>query len=240
MGSHDTSLGGADRGFPETVWDVLSRVQEPSGEARERAFDVFCRRYWKPAYSFLRVCRKKSNEDAKDLAQSFFAWLIEGDALAQFSPERGRFRPYLRTLLKHFDQHHDAALARVKRGGATSFVPLTEEIAPRAGAEDPDQAFEAAWRTSILERAVDAVRDRLRAAGQEAKYLVFEGHDCVSPEERPSYAGLGAKLGLGADDVRSYLRQVRQAVRAQVREELSRTVSSPEELEEEWNGFLQA
>jgi RNA polymerase sigma factor (sigma-70 family) len=242
MRSHDTSLGGGGRTFPETVWDVLSRITSSSPEERRGAFEELCRRYWKPAYSYLRMGRGKSSEDAKDLTQAFFVWLFEeGDVLARFDPERGRFRAFLKGVLRHFAQHQDKTMSALKRGGSAAFVPLGDGEVPTVGAsEDPEGAFDAAWRAEVLERAVDAVRARLLAAGQGEKMRAFEEYDCVAPDARPSYDALGKKIGLSADTVKSYLRQVRQAVRAQIREELSRTTTTREELDDEWNAFFQA
>src|SRR5688572_22551292 len=198
MRSQDTSLGGAGRNFPETVSVVLNRIRSSAPEDRRAAFEDLCRRYWKPAYSYLPMVRGKANEDAKDLAQAFFIWLFEDDPLARFDPRLGRFRPFLKRLLRHFVLHHDKTAARLKRGGAVTFVPLEAVDVPIVGRtpEDPDGAFDAAWRAEIVERAVDAVRERLLAAGNQAKVRVFDEYDCVAPEARPSYDELGKRVGL--------------------------------------------
>jgi len=238
MRSSETSLGGPGRNFPDTVWDIVGRLNGPD---RKQALEELCRGYWKPAYCYLRAGRGKSVEDAKDLAQGFFAWLVEGDALRRFAPERGKFRTFFKTLLKHFAQHHEEAIARLKRGGGAVFVGLDEAaVAGLPEDPDPDRAFEEAWRDEVVRRAVDRVCERLRASGQEVKIRAFEAYDCRAPEARPSYAELAGRLGVAVADVKSYLYQVRQAVQSQVRDELARLTSTREELEEEWNGFFQA
>ena len=42
--------------------------------------------YWKPAYKHVRMQWNRSNEEAKDLVQGFFAALIQQDILAKFDP----------------------------------------------------------------------------------------------------------------------------------------------------------
>lgn len=71
----ETSIGGARRDFAPTVWTVVLRARD------RREFGALVERYWKPVYFYIRR-RGHGVEDAKDLTQSFFADLLERDALA--------------------------------------------------------------------------------------------------------------------------------------------------------------
>src|SRR5688572_22453356 len=106
MKSTDTSLGGADARFPETASQVGT---DPEALARA---------YWKPVYAYVRLAWAKSNEDAKDLTQAFFLWLLEERALDGYDPARGGFRPFLKVLLRRFVGHQDRALGALRRGGS--------------------------------------------------------------------------------------------------------------------------
>src|SRR5262245_53975881 len=117
MANLDTSLGGRPGSFPNTPWSLVARFGASQTAESRRTVEELCRKYWKPLYQFIRIARGRSNEDAKDLVQAFFLWLMEGDALAKFSPERGGFRGYLKMLLKQFVFHQDEHLGRLKRGG---------------------------------------------------------------------------------------------------------------------------
>ena len=60
-----------------------------------------CQTYWSPVYTYLRRKGYKKPE-AEDLAQGFFAQLLEKQSYAVADPERGRFRAFLITALKNF------------------------------------------------------------------------------------------------------------------------------------------
>ena len=68
--------------------------------------------------------RGYDEEDARDLTQSFFAKLLEKNALMAANPERGRFRSFLLTSLKNFLASEWRRQAAVKRGGDVQVVPI--------------------------------------------------------------------------------------------------------------------
>jgi RNA polymerase sigma factor (sigma-70 family) len=246
MNPGDTSLGGPAGGFPATVWDDLRQAHSPSPEARRKALEGLCRQYWKPIYRHVRIAWAKSNEDAKELTQAFLLWLIEGDALKRYDPGRASFRAYLKSLLRHFVQHQDEALQRLKRGGGVEIFSLDED--PEGLSDkledprtiDPEEAFDRAWRAAILSAALGRVRERLSREGSlgRLRLRVFEAYDLVPPSERPTHPVLAEKFGIKTTDVQNYLFSVREEVRTEVLAELSRTATGEDSLREEWNGFF--
>lgn len=246
MKSGDTSLGGPAKAFPATVWEDLREAGGTSPEARRKALEELCRRYWKPIYRHIRIAWAKSNDDAKELTQAFLVWLIEGEALKRYDPGRASFRAYLKSLLRHFVQHQDEALGRLKRGGDIEIFSLQEhEGGPAEGLEDPrgvdpEVAFDRAWRAAILSAALKQVRERLSQEGAlgRLRLRVFEAYDLVPPPERPTHPHLAEQLGIKTTDVQNYLFSVREDLRSEVRAELARTSTGEESLREEWNGFF--
>lgn len=239
MKGRETSLGGDRRAFPETVWEVVRQAGTRSEAERRKGLEELARLYWKPVYSYFRLSWPRPNEDCKDLVQAFFLWLFEGDALAKVDPARGRFRAFLKSLLKHFVQHHDETMGRLKRGGGVALLTLDDRIPvadPRFN--DPDQAFDRAWRESVLQRAFEAVRARLESKGKAVPMNVFEAYDLVPAQDRPTYRDLAARFGVKETDVHNYLDLVREEMRGQIREEFTRSSSSPEDIEHEWTEFL--
>lgn len=231
---NDTSLGGSAGGFPDTSWSVIARLDATRSEESRVHFEALCRRYWKPLYRYLRVSRRCSNDDAKDLVQGFFLWLMDAEALRKFAPQRGGFRTYLKLLLKGYAWKQDEARARLKRGGGAAIVPLEGIDEPDSAADSPDAAFESAWREQILREALQRVERRW--AGREEQFRVFREYDVKQAEE--SYEQLGARLGMTAAAVRTGLAAVREAMREEIRAELAKLTADPAELEEEWNAFL--
>jgi len=233
-------MGGEARGFPHTRWELVTQLWESGATPRRNALEELCRLYWYPIYRHLRIGEAKSNDDAKDLTQAFLLWLLEGDALRRYAPEKGTLRTYLKVLLRRFVDHREEAMRALKRGGNVVHIPLAdlgEDAVPDAPA-GADGEFDAAWRRRILAHAVARVREQFESSDRGVQMRVFERFDLAPEEQRPSYAQAARELGLKEDDVRNYLHRVREAVRAQVRLELRDTVAGPEQLEEEWNAFL--
>ncbi|MHC4608261.1 MAG: hypothetical protein ACYTAF_15230 [Planctomycetota bacterium] len=240
----ETSLGGARRGFPDTTWGLISRLQSPGDAKRRAALESLCRRYWKPVYWYIRSSWAKKNEDAKDLTQAFFASLLEGELLKRFDPGRGAFRRYLKVLLKGFVGHHEEALRRLKRGGGVTILALDDEESFRGDLPadqektDPERAFDQSWVAEVFHLAFKRVRGVCRAKGREQDAALYEQYDLVAEAERPTYAELGKRHGIKDRDVEHGLAFVREELRAQVRSELGDTVSTKGELEEEWNALF--
>jgi RNA polymerase sigma-70 factor (ECF subfamily) len=232
----DTSLGGERARFPETTQGVRDLV----GPSADRAsFEVLCRRYWKPVYAYVRIAWRKGNEDAKDLAQAFFLWLIEGDALRSYDARKGGFRTYLRVLLKRFVGHEERALGRLKRGGGVNVVslegeaPALREVADPAAA-DPEQVFEKVWFEELVEGAVGRVRERCVADGHELRFRLYQEFTSAARSERPSYADLAARHGLKVSDVENWLFRIREDIRAELRTTLAQSTASAQEFDDEW------
>lgn len=223
---------------------MVTGACNPSLEVRKKALEELCGRYWKPIYCHLRVAWVKSNEDAKDLTQAFLLWLLEGDALARYAPQRAAFRTYLKSLLRHFVQNHDEALQRLKRGGGVRVLDLDrdtqalDEVLADPRKVDPERVFDRIWTSELVKGAVSRVGEVFRSRGQTLQFQVFQEYDGTGSGEKPTYAALAERLGLKETDVANYLFAVREAIRSEIRAELSKMTSGPDELEEEWNAFF--
>jgi DNA-directed RNA polymerase specialized sigma24 family protein len=242
MGSIDTSIGGEARRFPSTGPDS-ERFRDPARPEYRRALEDLCRRYWKPVYYYVRLSWARSNEDAKDLTQAFFAGILEGDSLANYRSERGGFRAFLKTLLARFVGHRHEADLRLKRGGGRIVVRLDDGPALEAAVlshreTPPSDVFDRQWLAELLRGAVDRVGAAFGAGGREAQFRVFEAHDLCDGDDPPGYAELAGRFGLRESQVRDYLSTVRREVRREIRLELERLTSDAAELEEEWKALF--
>ncbi|HET9480243.1 MAG TPA: sigma-70 family RNA polymerase sigma factor, partial [Candidatus Polarisedimenticolia bacterium] len=117
-----TNDGGG--GFPTTHWSAVAGTRSEDPNERARSFGTLVAAYWKPVYKYIRVRWRKSDEDARDLTQEFFALAFEKRFFAPFDPARARFRTFLRTCLEGFLANQDKAARRLKRGGATTTLSL--------------------------------------------------------------------------------------------------------------------
>lgn len=240
----DTSLGTGAREFPATTWGLVTRFREPLGAGFRDGLEDLCRRYWRPVYHYFRVARGRSNEEAKDLAQGFFLWLLEGDALIRYAPERGGFRRYLKVLLRSFlNMHEDEAHAR-KRGGGARILAFDgemlseDEVSVDSAHSDPEKIFDDAWARTVTQRAIHSVRDRFVAAGRQTQFRIFEMHDLAPPGDPPSYGEIAGRLGIKPDKVRDSLAAVRREIRTEIRVELATLTAGDPELEEEWHALF--
>lgn len=236
MAEPGTTSDNVAREFPDTTWGLVSRLG--SGSRRE-GLENLARRYWKPIYHFIRAAWAKSREDAKDLTQAFVLWLIESDALDKYRPEKGGFRPYLKSLLRHFVAHQNEAMARLKRGGGVHVISLDgEDLPPDAVAAPPEEAFDGAWVAEILRRAVEHVRKRLATQGRAHQVRAFELYDMSPPDKRPTYAALATQLGVKETDISNYLFAVREEIREEVRRELADTLDDVRDVDREWRALF--
>jgi RNA polymerase sigma-70 factor (ECF subfamily) len=241
MSSDSARRGGL---FPRTTQGLLAGLRRGAGPAGGAGLETLCRRYWKPVYGFIRAGWAKSSEDAKDLTQGFFAWLLEGDILQRYDRERASFRKFLKLQVRAFVSDRHKGERRLKRGGGAGVVPFDEgtealESLADAGARDPDRVFDQAWLMTLMAEAIGVVRKRLEAERRPQAFGVFEAHD-LADGEPPSYAELGQRFGLKESQVRDTLAAVRRKVRAAMQAQLAEQAGSARDLEEEWKALFGA
>ena len=126
-----------------------------------------------PRYSYLRLRWHRPHEEAADLAQEFFAELLEKELLARFDPSRARLRTYLRACIDGLVANHDRAASRQKRGGGAAPLPyeFEEEIDRLLGtADSPEALFEQEWARGVFALALQAARE-CSAAGASTTRL---------------------------------------------------------------------
>src|SRR5687767_14818894 len=131
--------------FPSTRHSAVADLISGDEKRHARSLEIISRAYWKPACKYLRLRWRSSQEQAEDLAQSFFETALRRDLLAQYQPGRGRFRTFFRTCLdRHAIDHYRRSHAARRGGGATE---LDVDELPVADKEEnsPDALFEAEW-----------------------------------------------------------------------------------------------
>jgi RNA polymerase sigma-70 factor (ECF subfamily) len=79
---------------------VRAAAVNPSVESRQ-ALATLCQTYWPPVYAFIRR-NGYDREQSQDLTQGFFTQLLEKRFLVEADQQRGKFRSFLLTAVKHF------------------------------------------------------------------------------------------------------------------------------------------
>jgi len=226
--------------FPSTLWTQILSVDQPDSESRRAAWEGLAARYWKPVFVYIRARWSRPEEEALDLTQSFFAWMIETGFPSRADPRRGRFRYFLKTALENYLKMDARARQRLKRGGDRKVVSLDEaggaavvaEMS-QSGAASPEEVFEGAWKRELLARGAALLKEKCRRRGKEVQFEIFRA--CALDESaRSSHAELAARHKISAVDVNNHLMDAKRQFREILKDLLSETVSGSSELQEEF------
>ena len=98
----DTDIGGPHQKFPATRKSAIAAAGSTDPAERLWALDFLVAAYWKPTYKYIRMKWRESNENAKDLTQSFFARAIEKDFFRSYDDSKASFRTFIRVCVDAF------------------------------------------------------------------------------------------------------------------------------------------
>jgi RNA polymerase sigma-70 factor (ECF subfamily) len=221
--------------FDTTHWSIVLRARGDTADARA-ALEALCRRYRPPVLAYIKR-RGHSAEDAEDLAQTFFTRFLEDAYYATADPARGRFRALLLTALKRFLIDADAHAHALKRGGGVPLRSLDSGFgseAPERLADDatPENAFDRDWAATVLEAAMQRLREEAKQAGRQRLFDHLSEFLLERPDEA-DYARVAAALALRRNTLAVAVHRLRQRLRELVREELAQTTTDQTELESE-------
>ncbi len=200
----DTGMGEGQGGFPATRWSAVLGARSEDRKERDRSLETLVSAYWRPVYKYIRIKWRRSNEDAKDLTQEFFARAMEKEFFASYDPARGRFRTFMRVCLDGFLSNESRDARRIKRGGGAFHLSLEFERAEgELAAADPpspesiERTFDREWVRSLFEIAVEALREECARRGRDAHFKLFERYDLdAAGTGRATYQDLAAELGI--------------------------------------------
>src|SRR5688572_11153010 len=131
MNPHDCDESEASAGsrgdFRTTDWSMVFCARDAGSTTGEVALAQLCGIYWYPLYAFVR--RHGYNApDAQDLAQGFFAHLLERNILNRVDRQKGKFRSFLLSSIKNFLANDWDRRRSIKRGGKCTFVSWDETV----------------------------------------------------------------------------------------------------------------
>ncbi len=225
-----------NRRFKTTHWSVVVAAGDAESSARRSALATLCETYWAPVYSFIRRSGRPSDE-AADLTQAFFATLLEKNYVRDAKRERGRFRSFLLTAVRHFlANQYDHEHAQ-KRGGQVVLVPIDVDDGERiyrheaVEHETPEHIYERHWALTVLEAA--RARVALRFKGDRRQQMFEKLRPFLAGDDPESYGGLAKDLGMTEGALRVAVHRVRQQWGASLRELVAETLESPDDVADE-------
>ena len=228
--------------FLTTQWTRVIAAKGDSDDARN-ALGELSESYYAPVVSFLRK-EGRSDDDARDLAHSFFAWLLSRDALATIEPERGRFRSYLLGALKHFITNEREKSSAQKRGNQITHLSIQSATDTSPGLDPadsltlpPDQEFDRQWALHLIRQAMTALQKEWTAAGKGEEFeslRPFLDGNATHGE----LTELAQSSGQNENTLRSQLHRLRRAFRKQLKSNISATVPSDSEVTDELHTLL--
>lgn len=223
----------------------MLRARGETPEARA-ALSELCEVCYQPVFRFLRR-DGRDDEAARELAQEFFARILQRGDLGAADPSRGRFRSYLLGAVKHFLADQRKREGCQKRGGGVAAesldAPVTADGAPPdlpdPGAAVPDAWFDRQWALAVMERALSAVAAEFAAHGKAAQF------DLLKPwlaGEAPalSQAGVARRLGWSEGAVKVAVHRLRKRFREALRAEVRQTLADGDDPDAELRYLLAA
>ena len=221
--------------FPTTNWSEIGQLESPEFS---KVMARLCQRYWYPIYVFVRR-RCDDQHRAEDLTQAFFVHVLSKQTFRAADPSKGRFRSFLLTAVRNFIANENAAQRTIRRGGDVQTVSIDFQAAEeiycrhyqgRAAECRPEDDFDRAWATTLMERAIERLRDDFRAKDQLKRF------ECLSPILQSSeldYSAIAEELEIDAVAVRKAASRFRRQYGQMLRAEISATLSESGDLDEE-------
>ncbi len=237
MHSIEASPSDSHARFATTRWSVVLAAGDKADSQCAAALQTLCQTYWYPLYAYVRH-RGTGPQDAEDLVQAFFVFLLEKDRLRSLVQDRGKFRSFLLTALEHFRTDQWKRDSAAKRGGGRKIFSLD-----MADAEDrflhepvdattPEKLFEMNWAVTLLNTVFEQLQQAHQAQGKgeqfESLKFCLTGHRSVIP-----YAQLAEQLVVSESSLKVMVHRLRKCYRRLLRQEIAHTVADADAVDEE-------
>jgi RNA polymerase sigma-70 factor (ECF subfamily) len=230
-----------DHQFLTTQWADLFALREPGAGSTE-ALERVCRRYWLPAYGYVRQ-QNRSPEDAADATQAFFVKLLAQPELRELDPARGRFRNWLLLSLRRFlvdDWRASSALSRRPIAGFTSLDIEASEariLAEMVPTESPEDAYHRRWAITLVEGALEELEAECQRAGQGEIFVHLSQH-LWGDADRVSHAEAALRFSKDEGSLKNQLTSLRRRFRTLLRNRVAETVTHESDVDAELRSLL--
>jgi len=246
-GEGDTASAAKPPGSPvfaTTLWTVVLAAGDPGHPEATAALEQLCRIYWYPVYAYVRRKGHMAAE-AEDLTQEFFSRLLGRGFPAGIRREGGKFRSYVLRALDHFLVNEWRRGNTAKRGGGSTTFSLDGldaearyALEPKDDAT-PESLYERRWAVMVLDAVRARLRDEYTRQGREALFDALEP-SLAGADTLESHAALMARLGMKASALKMAVHRLRKRYGSLLRDEIARTVATPDEVDDEIRHLIQA
>jgi DNA-directed RNA polymerase specialized sigma24 family protein len=218
--------------FPDTCWTMLAQATLQGGPEERSALEQLCRGYWHPVYVCIRA-RGAPPDRVEDLTQEFFLHLMEKGVFRRAVQAQGRFRTFLMGALRYFLANDAQWNSAIRRGGAMERCELTDESAVT---EIDSSVFDREWAQALLAHALaqveaESLKTRSAAVWDLLRTFLPGAHDTTG------YEALATAMGITEGGAKAEVSRLRQRYREALRREVARTVSRPDEIDEEMSAL---
>lgn len=213
-------------------------------EDARAALALLCETYWYPLYAYVRR-RGYPADDAQDLTQAFFARLLEKHAFQVADPQRGKFRSFLLAAMDHFlANERDRARAQKRSSGRPVLsldLPSAESRMIHEPTHNltPQRLYERQWALTLLTVVIGRLESEHQASGKARQFDLLR-QALTGDRNRLPYAEIAAQLEMTVEGARQAVHRLRKQYRAFLREEVARTVGTPDCVDEELASLFEA
>ena len=234
--------------FATTRWSLVKQAgQASNAPAVRQALEQLCQAYWPPLYTYVRR-RVPNVSEAQDLTQAFFAELLEKNYVGQAQAERGRFRAFLISALKHFLSKEWDKLRTLKRGRGHTVLSLDFAAVDAMYLFEPvagltaEQIFDREWAIRLLGQVLERLAEEFQSAGKRQQFELLKGFvvgDAVGDTQASSYRQAASELGTTEAAAKQAASRMRRRYRELLRSAIADTVSTPDEVDDEIRGLFE-
>lgn len=223
--------------FPPTQWTMVISAQNDNSEERSRALEQICRTYWHPVYAYARK-RSFNPQDAEDITQGFFAYLLKTDGFGKVQQQQGKLRTFLLVSVRNFMTNDWAKRKAQKRGGGAQILSIDlkdaeDHICLKPADElTPEAVFDRHWATAMLQTVMDRLQAAFENEGKAEQFRALKDFLALGRGER-TYQEVGADLGMSEAAIKVAVHRMRKRYRELLLEEIAGTLEPGESAEGE-------
>jgi len=195
---------------------------------------ALCNAYWYPLYAFLRRSGR-GPQDADALIARFLSELRAGKLPPETAAlEIRSLRTFLlecgKSLLVSYDD-----ISALQEEAASSPTWEEESYAKESTDLEPEPLFERRWAMSVLNHALQVLRDEFSKSGKESSFDQLKHLLGFGPDPEEEYQKMAAKLGIDVSTVKHQVFRLRCRWRELLLEQIAQTLFSPskEEINDE-------